>query len=226
MARARKSHASDEEKTKKRSGPIEYPYVIYCDYKREDDEYPRVLVLKFTDAESARNMVDQVIGNDEWEWKLWFDRDDMIVTSKGIKIRAGGSQMREVMDVNPEDVDRAEIKWVLQFKYGSSESKRQDPQNDEDSDLPKHAPAARAARAEKREREVKEKKPKVDTSEMVSANDIAKKLNVEGREVRVILRGLKMEKPAHGWAWPKDEAKKIEEKVSAGLKEAKAKKKK
>lgn len=225
MARARKSHAPDEEKTKSRkAGPIEYPYVIYCSYHREGEEHPRCLILKFTDPASARNMVDQVIANDEWEWQLWFERDDMVVTSKGIKIRAGGDQMREVMDVDPADVERAEIKDVLIFKYGSPEGGRRE-------ELPVHSPIRKDAtgdeveKPEPKPKVVKEKKAKIDTSTMVSANDIAKKLKVEGREVRGVLRSLKLEKPEHGWAWPKDEAAKIEEKVSVALKQGKAKKK-
>lgn len=222
MARARKSHAPDEEKVKsRRAGPIEYPYVIYCSYHRDGEEYPRCLILKFTDPASARNMVDQVIANDEWEWQLWFERDDMVVTSKGIKIRAGGAQMREVMDVDPANVDRAEIKDVLVFKYGSPEGGRKE----EPVIIHKQSGGQIAEVLEKAPKPVKEKKPKIDTSGMVSANDIAKKLKVEGREVRGVLRAMKLEKPAHGWAWPKDEAAKIEEKVSVALKEGKAKKK-
>lgn len=228
MARARKSHAPHEEKTKSRKfGPIEYPYVIYCSYHREGEDHPRCLILKFTDPESARNMVDQVIATDEWEWQLWLERDDMVVTSKGIKIRAGGNQMREVMDVDPADVDRAEIKGVLTFKYGSLEGGRCE-------ELPVHSPVRKNATGDEddapapkslKKKVVKEKKPKIDTSGMVSANDIAKKLKVEGREVRGVLRSMKLEKPAHGnWSWPKDEAAKIEEKVSVAIKKGKAKK--
>ena len=224
MARARKSHISNEEKVKTRSGPVEYPYVVYCSYHREGEEHSRCLVLKFTDPASARNMVDQVIGNDEWEWSKWMDRDDMVVTSKGIKIRTWGNEMREIMGVDPAEVEREEIKYVLQFKYGSPEGGRKE-------ELPVHSPLRQdstggaADKAPKEKAPPKEKKPKVDLSGMVTANDIAKELKVEGREVRGVLRSMKLEKPAHRWAWPKDEAAKIKEKVHAGLKEAKAKKK-
>lgn len=221
MARARKSHISNEEKVKTRSGPVEYPYVVYCSYHREGEDHARCLVLKFTDPASARNMVDQVIGNDEWGWQLWLERDDMVVTSKGIKVRAGGAQMREVMDVDPANVGRAEIKDVLVFKYGSPEGGRKE----EPVIIHRQSGGQIAEVLEKAPKPVKEKKLKIDTSGMVSANDIAKKLKVEGREVRGVLRSLKLEKPAHGWAWSKDEAAKIEEKVSVALKEGKTKKK-
>jgi hypothetical protein len=221
MARARKSHISNEEKVKNRSGPLEYPYVVYCSYHREGEDHARCLVLKFTDPASARNMVDQVIGNDEWEWQLWMDRDDMVVTSKGVKIRTWGNEMREIMSVDPADVEREEIKHVLQFKYSSPEGGRKEK-------LPVHSPLNDDPATVRPGKPVKEKappKPKVDLSGMVTAKDIAKKLKVEGREVRGVLRSLKLTKPDHGWAWSKDEAAKIEEKVHAGLKEAKAKKK-
>ena len=48
----------------------------------------------------------------------------------------------------------------------------------------------------------------------------------EGREVRGVLRALKLTKPDHGWAWPKEEAKAIEAKIVDGLKAAKKGKKK
>lgn len=221
MARARKSHIINEEKVKTRSGPVEYPYVVYCSYHREGEEHPRCLVLKFTDPASARNMVDQVIGNDEWEWSKWMNRDDMVVTSKGIKIRAWDNEMREIMKVDPDKVKREEIKYVSQFKYGSPEGgRKEDPVI-----IHRQSGGQIAAVLDRAPKPVKEKKPKIDTSGMVTANDIAKELKVEGREVRGVLRSMKLEKPAHGWAWPKDEATKIKEKVHAGLKETKAKKK-
>lgn len=240
MARARKSHAPDEEKTKTRLEPAfgacgDNPYVIYCDQMRDGEEHSRVLVKNFKAKYAAKFMLSKLIRDDTWEECDPIGGRKGIITASGIRITMFGEDLFMLLDYEPtgpeiEWRDEQTEKHVLQFKYGSSEYAKAKPDNDDepeelDDDLPKHAPAARAARKEKREKVVKEKKPKIDTSGMVSANDIAKKLKVEGREVRGVLRAMKLEKPEHGWSWSKDEAAKIEEKVSVALKEGKAKKK-
>lgn len=240
MARARKSHAPDEEKTKTRLEPAfgscgDNPYVIYCDLTRDGEEHSRVLVKNFKAKYAAKFMLNKLIRDDTWEECDPVGGRKGIITASGIRITMFGDDLFMLLDYEPTG---AELEWrdeqtekhVLQFKYGSSEYAKPKAENDDepedlDPDLPKHAPAAREARKEKRENVVKEKKPKIDTSGMVSANDIAKELKVEGREVRGVLRSMKLEKPAHGWAWSKDEAAKIKEKVSVALKEGKAKKK-
>ena len=244
MARTRKSHEPGEEKPKTRT-PIGlgayspmvdgHKYVIYATWAREGDPVGKVLVLKFLGTFAAKRMVTMLIGKDDWEWQLCYERDDMIVTSKGIKIRAGTTQMKEIMRYEPteaEDAWRDEqlIASVQRFLYGSREVDRRDePEVElEDADGEMETPRARtkAAKLPKAPKVVKEKKARVDTSDMVTANDIAKKLGVEGREVRGVLRAMKMEKPAHGWAFDKKTAADIEAKVTAGLKAAKKGKKK
>jgi hypothetical protein len=83
-------------------------------------------------------------------------------------------------------------------------------------------------RGSKAVREKKQPKPKVDKSGLVSANEIAAELKVEGREVRGVLRSLGLTKPDVGWAWPKDSAelKDARKKIEEGLKAAKKGKKK
>lgn len=217
MVQARKSHITNEEKTKSKGGPPEYPYVIYCSYHREGEEYPRVLVLKYEMEKQARNLVDQVIAGDEWEWQIWQKTDAMIVTAKGVKIRAIRDQLRSIMEIDPQTVTRESIKDVLQFKYGKSEH----PRIENTEETKSEEPTERIS-APKLEKPIKEK---TDTSQLVSANDIAKKLKVEGRIVRAVLRSLKLSKPAHGWAWSKTEASSIEEKVSAAIQRDKKAKK-
>ena len=217
MARPKKSHISGEEKIKKKEEAPQYPFVIYCSYHRDGEKYPRSLVLKFQTPEEARNMVDRVIGNDTWEWKLWLDKDVGILTSSGITVRASDDQMKVILlEISPRAI-KSDIKEVLQFKYGKSEYSEDLPPSEDGE-----APGASDQRP--REKVVREKKPKVDKSGMVSAGDIAKNLKVEPREVRGVLRSLKLEKPPGGWIWSKDQAKDIQEKVHAGLKEAKTKK--
>lgn len=249
MARARKSHATDKENAKPtHSGKLEpaqsgrvdgHRYVIYAHLTREGDPYQRNLILKFLATYAARYMVDKLIGNDSYEWKLWPDyegaegRDDMIVTSSGIKIRAARQQMRDILeheltDAEKEWTDEQTLRAVQAFKYGRHEEapKHGDADGQDDDESTANAKPEATAKP-KREKVVREPKVRADTSDHVSANDIAKELRVEGREVRGVLRALKLEKPAHGnWSWPKKEASAIKDKIVAGLKDAKKGKKK
>jgi hypothetical protein len=249
MARAGKSHVTREETTKGGLQPAYSPkvdghkYVIYAGLKKDTDPYGRTIALKFLATYAARYMVDKLIGNDEWEWEMWPQyegadpRDHMIRTSSGITIRAHKEQMKEIIEY---ELSSAEAEWrcdqtlraVNQFKHGRHEAHNE-------NELPVHSPVSRSredrndtenapepAAPAKLNRPSEPKQPRVDTSGHTSANDIAKRLGVEGREVRGVLRTLKLEKPAHGWSWPKKEAEAIEAQISKGLKEAKKGKKK
>jgi hypothetical protein len=250
MARARKSHDTDKENTKipRRGLSPAYSakaggnqYVIYCSYTRDGDPYPRVLVLSFLATYAARYFVSRLIKDEEYEWHDWMDRDKMIITSSGIKIRAHANQLKEILDYEPTE---AEKEWkdeqiignINRFKYADHEAnfrKISDPNAQEDSagsdadDGGTNVPVSkRGTRADKPAREKKERKPPVDKGGLVSANDIAKELKVEGREVRGVLRSTGMKKPDVGWAWPKDSAelKAARKSIEDGLK-ALAKKK-
>ena len=235
MARARKSHAPDEEKMKTRIEPAfgscgDNPHVIYCDLKRDGEEHPRVLVKNFRAKYAAKFMLTKLIHNDTWEKCDPVGGRKGIITSSGIRITMFGDDLFMLLEYEPTD---AELRWrdeqtekhVLQFKYGSIEEGKPQEEPINQRLIDEHPEFVKRVTRTKPEKVVKEKKPKIDTSGMVSANDIAKELKVEGREVRGVLRSMKLEKPAHGWAWPKDEAAKIKEKVSVALKEGKAKKK-
>src|SRR6185436_5118754 len=245
MVRTRKSHEPGEEKPKTRRGLEAYSpkvdghrYVIYASYAREGDPVEKILDLKFLGTFAARFMVTRLIGKDDWKYETWFDRDTMVVTSRGVKIRAHADQIKELIDYEPteeEDAWRDEllIASINRFLYGRSESGHTDPvedirdEDDDGEDTPKRARDPKPARAAKPERPKADPKPKrerVDLSGMVTANDIAKKLGVEGREVRGVLRAMKLEKPSFGWAFDKKTAADIEAKVTAGLKAAKKKK--
>lgn len=216
---ARKSHRSDEEKSKVLRGPTQYPYVVYASYNPgETYETMRWLILKFIDAEAARGHINALIGNDEWEFGVTTVLEyPSIITSRGIQITFRNQAiLDEVMEL---DYDEQRMTPDVQYFKFRQVSERRIPTEDEDDDLPKSAKAARASRAEKREkREPKAPREKVDRSGMVSANDIAAELKVEGREVRGVLRAMKLEKPAGGWFFTKDKAEAIRDKVRAGLK--------
>lgn len=235
MARTRKSHTTDEEKAKPRSRPEPpyakvNPYVIYCDLRRTGEEHARVLILTFAAKYAARFMLDKLIREDEFEECLPVGSRTGIITSSGIRITMFDNMLPELLayertEAEAEWRDDNVEKMVLQFKYGRSEYARDelpDPPAQEDSvDSPLPSKGVKPPRDPKPPKEVK---PKPDTTGHVSANDIATKLKVQGREVRGVLRALNLPKPDHGWSWPKDEAAKIEKQVVEALKNGKKKK--
>lgn len=248
MARARKSHESDEEKTKTRLEPPfgasgDNPYVVYCDLKRESDEYARVLILNFKAKYAARFMLSRLIMSDEWEWVDPIGGRKCIKTSSGVRVSMFGDDLAMLLDYEPTG---AEAEWrdqgveqnVLRFKYGSHDGmKKNDPipdssAVDDDADpAERHSDRAELSndrrgqlKPKREDRPKREPRDKPDTVGHVSANDIAKELKVEGREVRAVLRSLKLEKPEHGWSWPKEQADRIRTQIVAALHEPKEKK--
>lgn len=239
MARASKSHRSREEITKTPDG-LELPYsprvdghryVVYCSLKKDGDPYGRTLILKFLATYAAQFFVKKLIRDDEFEWCKFMDRDWMLTTSTGITVRCAGNQLRDIMSYEPTE---KELEWtdpqligsINKFRYGVHEAAP--AANDygpdvESADDTEHEPAAKSKRQRTSEKPKKDPKPKVDSGNHTSANDIAKNLGVMGREVRAVLRSLKLEKPDHGWSWPKKEAAEIETRVKAELKKAKKK---
>lgn len=215
MARSsRKSHEEPVEKAKRKKEKTERPFVVYASYKPKGEEHlpPRWLVLNFETAEHAAAHVAHLIGNDDYEWAKWISGDDYIITSKGISIRLASNRMVEVLDTEVDPDDYAKSIYIPPFLYGPSEFVPKQSHNDdtgEGEDRP---------RRKREAREPKEPKVKIDKTGLISANDIAKKLGVEGREVRGVLRAMKLEKPQGGWLFDKKTAEEIEEKVKKGLK--------
>lgn len=241
MARARKSHDTDEENAK--SSRLKPAYaakvggnhlVVYCDLQRESDPYARVLVLNFAAEYAARAFIDALIHNDEWEWVDPIGTRKCIRTTTGVRISMFKDDLEMLLNYK---MSPAEKEWddermkqsVLRFKYGTHEGTRKSDDNEELEDGTDETLSAGRTKIKSKRKEPrapKEPKVKVDKSGYVSANDIAQELKVEGREVRGVLRSTGMTKPDIGWAWPKDskelkEARKIIEK---GLKDGKKKK--
>lgn len=237
MART-KSHNSDEEKTK-RDG-IEPPYsakvdghryVVYAHLRREGDEVTRILVEKFFALYAAQYFIKKLVGNDDYEEGLFNNEPPhrwkhipMIVTSSGVKIMTMNKDLKTIMEYSPNEREREFddpqlVKNIMSFKYGRQETET--PVNAEEGEK-----KPKENRVKNNPVKEKPSKPKIDTSGYVSANDLAKQLKVEGREVRGVLRSLRLQKPDHGWSWPKKEADEIRVKVVAALHELSKKKKK
>lgn len=240
MARARKSHATDKETVKPSKG-LEpafaskvggNKYVVYCDLEREGDPYARVLVLNFQAKYAARWFIMKLIHNDEWQWVDPIGSRKCIRTSSGIRISMFHDDLKMLLEYKPTEAEAAwEDEWtersVLRFKYGQHEEVKSRHDVEEDQDGHDSDGGTKKTKSKgKGPRAPKEPKVKVDKSGHISANDIAKELKLEGREIRGILRASKMQKPAHGWSWIKgsDEYKAARKTIEDGVKALKKKK--
>lgn len=205
------------------------PYVIYCDWRREETDIPKVLILNFKAKYAAKFFLDQVMGSSEYKWVKPVGSRECIKLESGIRVSMFGKDLQMLIDYDrtiaeEEWVDDQIVRYVQNFKYGrSSEEKASDHKNISGED---DRPGVRetSGKKHKQEKIKKEPKTKIDKTGMITANDIAKELGVEGREVRGVLRAMKLEKPEGGWMFDKKTAEEIREKVKKGLKE-KAKKK-
>ena len=242
VRRARKSHVSNEENTKSSKGKLKPPYgsaghnpfVVYCDLQRDSYPYARVLILNFAAEYAARYFIDLLIHNDTWEECEPVGTREGINTATGVRITMFGKTLWELLDYKmtaeeKEWADEEVKQQVLRFKYGTHEATRGRNDNEEELDgtdetLGDNTTKRRPKRKEPRA--PKTAKVKVDKSGYVSANDIAKELKVEGREVRGALRASGMKKPDVGWMWEKksDELKEARKVIEKNLK-TKAKKK-
>lgn len=236
MARRRKSHKADEENVKSsRSGLKPFrgrtgdnPYVIYADYLRDHPNYPKCIVLNFKELYACKYFVDQLISGDTWVECEPVGSRHGIVTASDVRITMfGDKDIWKVLEYEPTQL---EAEWeedtirrqVAQFKYGRNVDGRiKDREEDVEEDGERRDTKSKR---EKVPKEPKVKKAKIDKTGKISANDIAKELGVEGREVRGVLRALKLTKPEGGWLFDKKTADEIREKVKKGLKEQAKKK--
>lgn len=242
MARSRKSHTDDKEETKSRRGPPSYPYVVYASWAPEGPESMRWLILKFQTPMGARNMIESLKKN------LWGGSYELKTTASmnwhymqfenGMKISLrDNEQYTEVMGIDYDPSISYVPVEVQQFKYGSSfeshkaaGSRHYDGDDETESDRKESARANRRSSkrsvgaknpSDRKERKVLSERPKRDRTGLISANDIATELGVLGRDVRGVLRQLKMVKPEGGWLFTKDEAETIRKQVKENLKKKK-----
>lgn len=252
MARKKKSHENDVENTKPRqagglqpySGHVAgHKYVIYATYAREGEKVGRILVMKFLGTFAAKRMVLTLINKDEYTWDVLRGQHARITTERGVDIHAHGQQLKEIMEHEftaeedewrdpaltghcnrflfardagaVSDVEHLPVHSPIRKSGGNTDGTTDSDRSDVRPDVPVKKP----------KREPVSRTPRVDTSGLVTANDIAKALGVEGRDVRGVLRGAAFTKPDHGnWAWPKKEAEGIKEQIAKELKKLAKKK--
>lgn len=235
MARARKSHDSGKEEVKASRAKLEPAFaangrdrfVVYADLQREGDPYARVLILKFQAKYAARRFIDGLIHNDEWEWTDPIGPRKCIKTTGGVRISMFGDDLAMLLDYKLSEDERS---WenelmkqnTLRFKYGRHEAAKDDTDERDDGTAETLSDGGTTKAKSKRgtARTPKEPKAKVDKSGFIAATDLAKQFNLEGREIRGILRASDLKKPEHGWMWAKGSAelKEAEKVIKDGVK--------
>lgn len=237
MARSRKSHEAGKENVKTSSLKLKPAYsgkvggdkfIVYADLQREGDPYARVLILKFAAEYSARGFINALIHNDSWQWVDPIGSRKCIRTETGVRISMFGNSLEELLTYKLSEEEKLwgddQLKQnVLRFKYGTHEAVNKDdnkqPQDGADETLSDGGTSSKKS-GRKEPKSSREPKVKVDKSGFTSANEIAAKFNLEGREIRGILRASDLKKPDIGWMWAKKspELKQAEEVIKAGVK--------
>lgn len=167
--------------------------VLYCRYPHDAKQGEgRRFVWTFGALYSARRFVDEIIGDGKFKWK----RRNVIVTARGVEIRVleEDDGLELVMD---HELSDAEAAWIIPEPKASELRSFLRP-----FDAPGTiAETPRTARAQP-----------VRTSRdgLVTVAQLCARLDIEPRDGRAILRRAKVAQPPAGWAWPPDEAAKIE----------------
>lgn len=242
MARTRKSSKTNEEVVRRTIDGLKHPYparpgqgryVIYCDTQKQDEQYPRVLVLIFAEAYAAARLVKILIGKDELEACALGSRAG-VLTSSGIRITAFPENM--ILDLIEYDPTSEEAEWrdqdmeqsAMRLKLGTRwEVTKDEVEEEEVIDDATGEVVTRKVKGKKGKtpRVKKEKAPRIDRTGMVTATDLAARLKIEPRIFRGALRALKKVKPTGGWLWSKDDAEAIFKEVTKQLeKDGKVKK--
>lgn len=178
-------------------------YVLYLTHQTDP---ARCNVVIFERAPVARAFLDALLGDDAWSWA---DVDQTptgvpgstIASESGVVVstRWHPDRMREVVEcAEAGGLSRDLANVAARFRLGPAAD---DPESGQES--------RRAARPAPQ--------PRASRDGLVPIADIAAELGIEPREARAVLRGLKVEKPAAGWAFPAAEVPAVRERIRAAL---------
>ncbi len=231
MARL-KLRSNDKEDTKPNRGPTRYPYVVYASKGRGEEL--RWLIEKWSTPQAARSMIEALKGDASYELKRSAsDTWNYMLFEDGMRISLrDDEQHTEVMELEFDDKEETTYPSVAWFK---NRERVESPTGGESDQAGSGDNVSKKSRrkAERKlqgdqprvntDKQPKLKKPRADKSGKISANDIAKELGLEGREVRGVLRAMGLVKPDGGWLFDEATADDIRKKVKDGHKK-KAKK--
>lgn len=180
------------------SSPSRPPkYSIYCRYPWNAPQGEgRRFVWTFRATYAARHFIDRIIGNEKFKWK----RRNVILTERGVEIRVLDEDdgLEKVMEY---EMTSAEEAWVIPKPYCDELASFLRPF----SDQPGAAAIPRAARAAP---------VRASRDGLVTVAQMCARLGIEPRDGRAALRRARIEQPPAGWAWPPEEAAKIERVLS------------
>lgn len=214
MARRKRSRSREDQKVSDNeifpSCPNKPPN--YCIYVHFPDKEEGLIAANFISGKAAKRFFEHFTEGQKYKWLKPLgckDGRQQVELENGYRISA--NELEEIVELESEgfefdaDYHRRYIERNLPgYREQVRELKALKAVNVEASESPR------------RERVKKEKVKKPDG--LVSVGQIAEELGVEAFDARQVLRKSKAEKPAWGWSWPPDEAKKIKALIKKGLK--------
>lgn len=208
-----------------KSGKPQKAFGFYCYYGTA------FIFQTFAAEYAAKRFLDILIDSDDFSWA----KDDTIITDRGIKIRCeqGADGFEKVIDYKLNDEEAAyrfspyaetQYRSFAMCNGVSAEGRASAPADDDTpADEEGGVPAHKRARDTRKER-VREKAPKEERAPrpskegLVTAQELAKRMEIDDKLVRLALRKSGRAKPAVGWAWPEAELEAVYKDVVANLK--------
>lgn len=159
---------------------------------------------------AAKKFLDAVMQGAEYRWVDEYGHMQQAIRLHGSNMRITGPTLEKVLK---HEYTEDEARWEIGEPMLSEIKRFLDPTYRSFKVV-----EGGGGKVEKPKREKKERKPRPSRDGLVSVADIAKEMEINPREARGALRAMKAEKPAEGWAWPKDKVEEIKKIIKKGLK--------
>lgn len=206
--------------------PIGSNYGFYC--YRDDGGF---CFTHFHSAYAARDFIARLTAEREYKWLA----DDKIVLDNGTIIKGErDDDLERAIEYQPSKLEKdwtppePYLSYIRSFlgethivvdrdTDGNLRRTQYNPETPPERIRPESAPRAPRKQISDEEKTAR-KKAKAKSGDYITISQICEKLGHEPSVCRGMLRKLKIEKPAHGWAWPPSEAEVISNKLRKLLK--------
>ena len=169
----------------------------------------------FHSAYAAKWFVDYIVNDQDFDWL----DDNTIETENGYRIRGERDSLERVVEYKYKTPEEREWKpCVGHMQYYETFTGRRARINDVEKPVEAPKKERKPRKPMDEEVKVKIKKAKIKTGDYITISQICEELGHVPRVCRQILRDLKVEKPAHGWAWPPSDAAEIKKRIARHLK--------
>ena len=169
----------------------------------------------FHSAYAAKWFLEFVVDGHDYDWL----DDNTIETEHGFKIRGERDSLEKIVEYkfkSQEERDwQPNIGHLQYYETFSGKRKAIVPVEKQDTPAPK---PKRERKPVDPEIKVMRRKAKVKSGDYITISEICEELGHAPRVCRQVLRDLKVEKPAHGWAWPPSEAAQVKKRIAQFLK--------